>query len=87
MNNGCLCCTVRGDIAPAMENLWLQQAEFGALDGIIVETTGVAMPGPVLEAFLTDSPAWISRVDAVISVFDAKHGPAHLREARKTRGK
>ena len=84
MNNGCLCCTVRGDLAPVMEDLWLQQERDGRLDGIVVETTGLAMPGPVVETFLNDAPAWISRVDAVVSVFDAKHGPAHLRKARES---
>ena len=56
LNNGCLCCTVRDDLAPLIQNLYLGQAKTGKLDGILVETTGLAVPSPVAQTFLRDMP-------------------------------
>ena len=77
MNNGCLCCTVRSDLIPIIEDLFLGQTKTGKLDGIIVETTGLAVPGPIAQTFLQDSPSLMTRLDAVISVVDAKNVEKH----------
>ena len=51
MNNGCICCTVRGDLIRIIEGLMKRKDKF---DGILVETTGLADPGPVAQTFFTD---------------------------------
>ena len=80
MNNGCLCCTVRGDLVRILGELADKRAS-GALrfDRVIVETTGLANPGPVAQTFFMDDA--IHRrylLDAVITVVDAKHGQQTL---------
>jgi G3E family GTPase len=80
MNNGCLCCTVRGDLVRILGEL-RDKREAGALhfDRVIVETTGMANPGPVTQTFfIDDDVAAYYRLDAVITVVDAKHGHATL---------
>ena len=76
MNNGCLCCTVRGDLARILGEL-RDKREAGALrfDRVIVETTGIANPGPVTQTFFIDEDvARYYRLDGVVTVVDAKHG-------------
>jgi G3E family GTPase len=71
MNNGCICCTVRGDLIRIIEGLMKRK---GKLDGIIVETTGLADPAPVAQTFFVDDDVKNnSRLDAIVTVVDAKH--------------
>ena len=71
MNNGCICCTVRGDLIRIIEGLMRRK---GKLDGIIVETTGLADPAPVAQTFFVDDDVKSnSRLDAIVTVVDAKH--------------
>ena len=80
LSNGCVCCTVRGDLVRALNDLAVQR-EAGALrfDRVIIETTGMANAGPVCQTFFMDDDiAETYRLDAVITVVDAKHGMATL---------
>jgi G3E family GTPase len=71
MNNGCICCTVRGDLIRIIEGLMKRKDKF---DGILVETTGLADPGPVAQTFFTDEDVKArTRLDAIVTVVDAKH--------------
>ena len=71
MNNGCICCTVRGDLIRTVQNLMKRK---NAFDAIIVETTGVADPAPVAQTFFMDDDVRASaRLDAVVAVVDARH--------------
>ncbi|WP_022949712.1 CobW family GTP-binding protein [Methylohalobius crimeensis] len=75
MNNGCICCTVRGDLIRTLENLFERE---GDLDHVLIETTGLADPGPVLQTFLVDvSMRERLTLDALIAVVDAKHISLH----------
>ena len=79
MNNGCICCTVRGDLIRIMEGLMRRKGKF---DAIIVETTGLADPAPVSQTFFVDEDVQKSaRLDAVVTVADAKWLSARLRDA------
>jgi G3E family GTPase len=79
MNNGCICCTVRGDLIRIIEGLMKRK---GAFDAIIVETTGLADPAPVAQTFFVDPDVQNSaRLDAVVTVADAKWLAARLRDA------
>jgi G3E family GTPase len=80
MNNGCICCTVRGDLIEMLNRLWQKRAS-GAIDfdRVIIETTGLAEPGPVAQTFFVDDDiAERFLLDAVITVVDALHGPEQL---------
>jgi len=80
MNNGCVCCTVRGDLVRILGEL-RQRREAGdiAFERVIIETTGMANPGPVTQTFFVDENVGRNyRIDAVITVVDAKHGHATL---------
>jgi len=71
MNNGCICCTVRGDLIRIVAGLMKRK---GALDGIIIETTGLANPAPVAQTFFVDDGVRArTRLDAIVTVVDAKH--------------
>src|SRR5579863_5523378 len=79
MNNGCICCTVRGDLIRIIEGLMKRKGKF---DAIIVETTGLADPAPVAQTFFVDEDVQkFSRLDAVVTVADAKWLAARLRDA------
>ena len=81
MNNGCICCTVRGDLIRIISNLMKRK---GSFDGIIVETTGLADPAPVAQTFFVDEDvARRTKLDAVITVVDAKHLSARLNDSRE----
>ncbi|MCA3261502.1 MAG: GTP-binding protein [Telmatospirillum sp.] len=70
MNNGCICCTVRGDLVRIIGGL-MKRA--GKLDGIIVETTGLADPAPVAQTFFVDDEVRAkTRLDAIVAVADAR---------------
>jgi G3E family GTPase len=71
MNNGCICCTVRGDLIRIIEGLMRRRGQF---DGILVETTGLADPAPVAQTFFVDDDVRKNtRLDAIVTVVDAKH--------------
>jgi Ni2+-binding GTPase involved in maturation of urease and hydrogenase len=76
MNNGCICCSVRGDLIRILGRLLKRKDR---LDGIIIETTGLANPAPVAQTFFTDDEIRTAfRLDAIITVVDAKHVSSHL---------
>ena len=76
MNNGCICCTVRGDLIRIIGGLMKRAQKF---DGIIVETTGLANPAPVAQTFFVDEDVKAkTRLDAIVTVVDAKHLLARL---------
>src|SRR5690606_36070336 len=80
MNNGCICCTVRGDLILALSSL-AQKRHAGELefDHVVIETTGLANPGPVAQTFFMDEEiATEYLVDAIITVDDAKHAMQQL---------
>jgi G3E family GTPase len=71
MNNGCICCTVRGDLIRIIEGLMRRPGRF---DGILIETTGLADPAPVAQTFFVDEDVRSkTRLDSIITVVDAKH--------------
>jgi G3E family GTPase len=79
MNNGCVCCTVRGDLVRIMEGLMRRKGKF---DAIIVETTGLADPAPVAQTFFLDENVGRkAKLDAVITVVDAKWVRDRLKDA------
>ncbi|MCO5100903.1 MAG: GTP-binding protein [Burkholderiaceae bacterium] len=85
MNNGCICCTVRGDLVRILGDL-RRRRDNGAIDfeRVIVETTGMADPGPVAQTFFVeDDVAEHYLLDAVITVVDAHHGERQLDEHRE----
>jgi G3E family GTPase len=79
MNNGCICCTVRGDLIRIIEGLMRRKGKF---DAILVETTGLADPAPVAQTFFVDADvAKDARLDAIVTVADAKWLSARLKDA------
>jgi G3E family GTPase len=85
MNNGCICCTVRGDLIKILGNL-KERRSSGALkfDRVIIETTGMADPGPVAQTFFTDEDVGgYYLLDSILTVVDAKHAPKQLDEFRE----
>lgn len=79
MNNGCICCTVRGDLIRIIEGLMKRKGRF---DAIIVETTGLADPAPVAQTFFVDQEVGEkTRLDAVVTVADAKWLKDRLKDA------
>jgi len=79
MNNGCICCTVRGDLIRIIDGLMRRKGKF---DAIIVETTGLADPAPVAQTFFVDENVGKNtRLDAVVTVADAKWLRDRLRDA------
>ena len=81
MNNGCICCTVRGDLIRVIEGLMKRRDRF---DGIVIETTGLADPAPVAQTFFVDEDvAKKSRLDAVVTVVDAKHVRQRIEDSQE----
>ena len=79
MNNGCICCTVRGDLVRIIDGLMRRKGKF---DAIIVETTGLADPAPVAQTFFVDENVGRkTRLDAVVTVADAKWLKDRLQDA------
>jgi G3E family GTPase len=79
MNNGCICCTVRGDLARIIDGLMRRKGKF---DAIIVETTGLADPAPVAQTFFMDENVGRkTKLDAVVAVADAKWLQPRLEDA------
>ena len=81
MNNGCICCTVRGDLIRILGTLMKRKDKF---DYILVETTGLADPAPVAQTFFVDEEVRTQlRLDAIVTVVDAKHLALHLFEEKE----
>ena len=79
MNNGCVCCTVRGDLIRILDGLMKRKGKF---DAVIVETTGLADPAPVAQTFFMDQDvADAAKLDAVVTVADAKWLLERLKDA------
>src|ERR1700720_1864706 len=79
MNNGCICCTVRGDLIRIIDGLMRRRGKF---DAIIVETTGLADPAPVAQTFFVDDQIGRkAKLDAVVTVVDARWLKDRLRDA------
>ena len=80
MNNGCICCTVLGDLVRNLGELRLRrESDPAAFDRIIIETTGLADPAPVAQTFFIDDEiAAYYTLDAIVTVVDALHAPAQL---------
>ncbi|EXC26249.1 hypothetical protein L484_022823 [Morus notabilis] len=81
VNNGCLCCTVRGDLVKML--LELVKKKRDKFDHIVIETTGLAKPAPIIETFCTDE--LVSRyvkLDGVVTLVDSKHAMQHLKELK-----
>ncbi|HEV7637090.1 MAG TPA: GTP-binding protein, partial [Bradyrhizobium sp.] len=79
MNNGCICCTVRGDLVRIIDGLMRRKGKF---DAIILETTGLADPAPVAQTFFVDENIGRkTRLDAVVTVADAKWLLDRLKDA------
>jgi G3E family GTPase len=83
MNNGCVCCTVRGDLIRILGGLMRRK---GGFDAIVVETTGLADPGPVAQTFFVDEEVKAkTKLDSVTTVVDAKHLPLRLKDSKEAR--
>ena len=79
MNNGCICCTVRGDLIRILGKILKK----GKMDAIIIETTGLADPAPVAQTFFMDEKIKaLARIDGILTVVDAKHIIQHLDEEK-----
>jgi len=83
MNNGCICCTVRGDLIRILGNLMKRRDRF---DYIVIETTGMADPGPVAQTFFVDDEMKARlKLDAIVTLVDAKHVWQHIDEAAEVK--
>ncbi len=81
MNNGCICCTVRGDLIRILGNLMKRRDRF---DAILIETTGLADPGPVAQTFFADDEVRANtRLDGIITVVDAKHASQQIGRSKE----
>merc|ERR1712032_55458 len=84
MNNGCICCTVRGDLIAGLKKL-IKNSKKSAkpLDGVIIDTTGLADPAPVAQTFFADDfVQQHMRLDGILTLVDAKHVIQHLDEEK-----
>src|SRR5271156_2091045 len=83
LNNGCICCRVRGDLIRILAKLCQRRDKF---DYVLIETTGMADPGPVAQTFFTDEEVKESfRLDGIVTVVDAKHVGLHFDDMREVR--
>lgn len=83
LNNGCICCRVRGDLIRILAKLRQRRDRF---DTVLIETTGLADPGPVAQTFFTDEEVKESFVlDGIVTVVDAKHVGLHFDDTREVR--
>uniref|UniRef100_A0A061RRA9 Cobw domain-containing protein 2-like n=1 Tax=Tetraselmis sp. GSL018 TaxID=582737 RepID=A0A061RRA9_9CHLO len=76
LNNGCLCCTVRGDLVNMIFKLY--EEHYQEFDHVVVETTGLANPAPIIYTFTDQDISQLVRLDGVVTVVDAKHITRHL---------
>ncbi len=83
MNNGCICCTVRGDLIRILANLMKRKDKF---DYIMIETTGMADPGPVAQTFFVDDEMQGKlRLDGIVTLVDAKHVWQHIDDSKEVK--
>jgi G3E family GTPase len=83
MNNGCICCTVRGDLIRILGNLITRRDKF---DRIVLETTGLANPGPVAQTFFVDEGIRKEfALDGIVTMIDARHFDQQLKDSEETR--
>ena len=83
MNNGCVCCTVRGDLIRVVSGLMKRK---GGFDAIVIETTGLADPAPVAQTFFVDDDVRAkAKLDSVTTVVDARHILQRLEDSREAR--
>ena len=83
LNNGCICCRVRGDLIRILAKLRQRRDKF---DAVLIETTGLADPGPVAQTFFTDEEVKESfALDGIVTVVDAKHVELHFDDTREVR--
>ncbi|GIT17197.1 MAG: hypothetical protein CM1200mP39_00030 [Dehalococcoidia bacterium] len=83
MNNGCLCCMVRGDLMVALRNLLKRVEKF---DYILIETSGLTAPGPVAQTFIMDEYLKERvRLDGIVTLVDSKHVWLHIDEREELR--
>jgi G3E family GTPase len=83
MNNGCICCTVRGDLIRILGNLMKRKDKF---DAILVETTGMADPGPVAQTFFVDDEMQSKLcLDGIVTMVDARHVWEHIDESNEVK--
>jgi G3E family GTPase len=83
MNNGCICCTVRGDLIRILPSLMKRKEKF---DYILIETTGMADPGPVAQTFFVDDEISEQlRLDGVVTLVDAKHIVEHIDDSNEAK--
>ena len=81
MNNGCICCTVRGDLIRILDGLMKRRGQFSS---ILIETTGLADPAPVAQTFFVDDDVrGKTRLDAIVAVADAKNLQARLEDSHE----
>jgi G3E family GTPase len=81
MNNGCICCTVRGDLIRILDGLMKRRGQFSS---ILIETTGLADPAPVAQTFFVDEDVRSkTRLDAIVAVADARNLPARLADSHE----
>ena len=82
--NGCVCCTVREDLAETLNDMKVKYVDTGKIDYIIIETTGMANPGPVLQTFLVhpDINKW-AKIDACVTVCDGTQIVTRMNEDRE----
>ncbi|KAJ7533104.1 hypothetical protein O6H91_13G033600 [Diphasiastrum complanatum] len=81
LNNGCLCCTVRGDLVRMIKELLKKKRD--KFDHILIETTGLANPSPIIQTFyMEESLVHHVKLDGVVTLVDAKHAPQHLDEVK-----
>ncbi|KAK9862206.1 hypothetical protein WJX84_003990, partial [Apatococcus fuscideae] len=81
LNNGCLCCTVRDDLVKMLAELVQRRGQF---DRIVVETTGLANPAPIIQTFILDEATSENmNLDGVVTLVDAKHVEQHLDDKKE----
>ncbi|KAJ4851655.1 hypothetical protein Tsubulata_014478 [Turnera subulata] len=81
LNNGCLCCTVRGDLVRMISELVSKKK--GKFDHIVIETTGLANPAPIIQTFYSEEQVFDEvKLDGVVTLVDAKHAHLHLDEVK-----
>lgn len=82
LNNGCLCCRVRGDLIKSLNGLFQKQKRF---DYVVIETTGLADPSPIAHTFMASELAGKLRLDAIVTVVDARHLEKELKDGTEAR--
>jgi G3E family GTPase len=87
LKNGCICCTVRGDVADTLETLFARRraGEIPQFRRIAIETTGLADPAPLAHTIVAEGAAYACRLDGIVTTVDAVHGAAQLARGAEAR--